>query len=188
MLVLFIHEVIDMSLKHGLLGFLIGQEMSGYDLEKLFSGSIGYFWSAQISQIYRDLHAMEKSGWVQSKEIIQTGRPNKKIFKITDAGQKELENWLIGYNVKNDSEIRIGILMRMFFAARRPKEETIAILEQFRVNCQNALDKLISINQELEHCDTKQIELIYSKATLSYGEKYYQMQIAWSTETIEKLQ
>lgn len=49
-----------MSLKHGILGFLSEQEMSGYNLEKLFSGSVGYFWSAKISQVYRDLHSMEK--------------------------------------------------------------------------------------------------------------------------------
>lgn len=176
-----------MSLKHGLLGFLSEQEMSGYDLEKLFSSSVGHFWSAKISQVYRDLHTMEKAGWVQSDDFIQTGRPNKKIFRITDAGKKELENWLISYDVKNDSDIRIGILMRMFFAARRPKEETITILEQHRVNCQNAREKLFSVNQELEKC-YEQPELFYSKTTLSYGDKYYQMQIEWCTETIEKLQ
>lgn len=176
-----------MSLKHGLLGFLSGQEMSGYDLEKLFSSSVGYFWSAQISQVYRDLHAMEKSGWVQSNSIVQTGRPNKKIFRITDAGNKELENWLISYNVENDMDIRVGILMRMFFAAKRPKEETIAILERHRMNCRKALDKLINVNHEIEQCNEPQIEMLYSKSTLSYGEKYYQMQIEWSTETIEKL-
>lgn len=175
-----------MSLKHGLLGFLSEQEMSGYDLEKMFSSSVGYFWSAKISQVYRDLHAMENAGWVQSSDFIQTGRPNKKIFKITDAGKQELENWLISYDVKKDSEIRIGILMRMFFAARRPKEETISILEQHRKNCQNARDKLRNVNQELEE-SYAQAELLYSKITLSYGEKYYQMQVEWCNETIEKL-
>lgn len=175
-----------MSLKHGLLGFLSEQEMSGYDLEKLVSSSIGYFWSAKISQVYRDLHAMEKAGWVQSYDFIQTGRPNKKIFKITDAGKQEFENWLIRYDVTKDSEARIGILMRMFFAARRPKEETITILEQHRTNCQRAWKKLLDINQELENSYT-QADLIYSKTTLSYGEKYYQMQMEWCTETIEKL-
>lgn len=176
-----------MSLKHGLLGFLSEQEMSGYDLEKLFKNSVGYFWSAKISQVYRDLHAMEKSGWIQAEDFIQTGKPNKKIFKITDAGKKELENWLIGYDVKKDLDIRIGILMRMFFAARRPKEETIAILEQHCANCQNAREKLISVNHELKQCNIDQVELFYSKATLSYGYKYYQMQIDWCIETIEKL-
>lgn len=63
--------------------------------------------------------------------------------------------------------------MRMFFSKIRPKEETIAILERFHMNCQKALDKLNTINQEFEQCDIRQTELLYSKTTLYYGEKYY---------------
>ena len=177
-----------MSLKHGLLGFLSEQEMSGYDLEKLFRSSIGHFWNAKISQVYRDLHAMERTGWVQSSKVIQTDKPNKRVFRITDAGRKELENWLITYDVKNDFQIRIGILMRMFFAAKRPKEETIALLERFRSACYDAIDPLNNINKEFDSCDIQSMEMFYSRTTLSYGAKYYQMQIDWCTETIEKLQ
>lgn len=174
-----------MSLKHGILGFLSYGELSGYDLEKKFRSSIGYFWSVKISQVYRDLHAMEKSGWVQSKDMIQTGRPNKKIYMITDAGYQELDNWLLGYKVKNDIEVRIGILMRMFFAAKIPKQETIALLERFRTKCQEAQEKLSDVNEEIPQSD--KIEMLYMQTTLSYGYKYYQMQMEWCTETIEKL-
>jgi DNA-binding PadR family transcriptional regulator len=177
-----------MSLKHGILGFLSEQEMSGYDLEKIFSSSIGHFWSAKISQVYRDLHTMEKTGWVQSSEVIQSGKPNKKVFRITDAGHEELEKWLIHYDTKNDFEIRMGILMRMFFAAKRPKEETIALLERFRMACHKAIDTLNNVDKELGCYDLEAMEMLYTKTTLSYGEKYYSMQIEWCTETIEKLQ
>lgn len=177
-----------MSLKHGLLGFLSGQELSGYDLEKLFSNSIGFFWSAKISQVYRDLHTMEKAGWVQSQQVVQTGRPNKKVFRVTDAGREELENWLIHYDMKHDFDIRASILVRMFFAAKRPKEETIALLERFRETCQKTIDKLDGVHEKLECYDIEAMDLLYTKSTLSYGEKYYNMQIAWCTETIEKLQ
>jgi len=177
----------NMSLKHGLLGFLSEQELSGYDLEKLFSNSIGFFWSAKISQVYRDLHAMEKSGWVQSREVIQTGKPNKKVFSVTEAGCKELENWLIHYDMKNDFEVRVSILMRMFFAAIRPKEETIELLERFRAECQKTIEKLSNVYEELGCYDLGSMDMLYTKTTLSYGEKYYNMQIEWCTETIEKL-
>jgi len=176
-------EVINMSLKYGLLGFLSVQEMSGYDLEKSFSNSIGFFWSAKISQVYRDLHSMEKAGWVQSSEIVQTGKPNKRIFRVTDKGREELENWLINYDMKNDFEVRIGILMRMYFSANRPKEETITLLERFRMTCQKAMDTLSNVHNELEFKDIES----YTEITLSYGQKYYNMQIEWCNETIEKL-
>ena len=176
-----------MSLKHGLLGFLSWQEMSGYDLEKLFSNSIGFFWSAKISQVYRDLHAMETAGWVQSNEVIQTGKPNKKVFHITEPGRAELDRWLLHYDMRHDFEVRVGILMRMFFAAKRPKEESIALLERFRAGCQQAIDTLECVDQGLACADIESMQLLYAKATLSYGENYYKMQMAWCTETIENL-
>jgi len=177
-----------MSLKHGLLGFLSDQEMSGYDLEKLFNSSIGNFWNAKISQVYRDLHDMERMGWVISSEIVQTDRPNKRNFKITDTGQKELENWLLNYNLKKDFIFRIGILMRTYFAAKIPKEKTISLLNRFSIACRNAMDGLKNIDDELkQHCDANSMEMLYTNATLSYGKKYYKMQIDWCTETIENL-
>ena len=176
-----------MSLKHGLLGFLSDQEMSGYDLEKLFSQSIGFFWKAKISQVYRDLKTMEKSGWIESREVIQKNRPNKKIFKITNQGCQELENWLIDYNVKGDFDVRVGFLMRMFFAAKRPKEETITLLEQFRAGCYTALASLNDPRKNVNEYYEESLELLYIKSTLAYGEKYYHMQIEWSNEIIETL-
>ena len=177
-----------MSLKYGLLGFLSECEMSGYDLEKLFRNSIGRFWNAKISQVYRELHTMEKAGWLLSTEVVQADRPNKKLFRITDAGHEALESWLIHYDIRHDFEVRIGILMRVFFAAKRPKEETIALLERFRTACHHATSTLNSVDKELECYDMKSMELLCAESTLSFGKKYYNMQAEWCTETIERLQ
>jgi DNA-binding PadR family transcriptional regulator len=159
--------------------------MSGYDLEKRFSRSIGHFWSAKISQIYRDLHTMENSCWVKSEKILQTDRPNKKIFEITDAGKAELENWLADLEIKSDFDIRLSFLMRMYFASKMPANKTIELLELIRKNCCIAIDSLTAANIELERYDLE--EVFFIKTTVAYGEKYYKMQIEWCDETIEKI-
>lgn len=174
-----------MSLKHGLLGFLSIQEMSGYDLEKYFRESVGFFWSAKISQVYRELHKMEELGWLLSKEVIQKGKPNKKIFSITKDGQAELDNWLGNYDMKQDFEIRAGILIRMFFAANRPIEESILLLERYCHTCQGILEALQEIRLDSKELSVMQVVSIES--TISYGRKNYQMQIEWAKETIETL-
>lgn len=56
-----------MSLKYGLLSLLNYGDMTGYELSKEFDDSLGFFWQAQISQIYRELNTMEKCGWLKSK-------------------------------------------------------------------------------------------------------------------------
>ena len=171
-----------MSLKHGLLGFLSAQEMSGYDLEKYFRESVGFFWSAKISQVYRELHKMEELGWLLSKEVMQSGKPNKKIFSITEDGRAQLDKWLINYDMKQDFEARVGILIRMFFAANRPKEESIALLERYRDTCQMVLEQLQGINLDDKELTAMQVASIQS--TLLYGRKNYQMQVQWADETI----
>ena len=176
-----------MSLKHGLLGFLSGSEYSGYDLEKMFRSSLVFFWNAKISQVYRDLHAMERQGWVESIEVIQRDRPSKKVYRITDSGQGELQDWLTNYDTVNDFEVRVGILMRMFFAAKRPTEETIALLEQFCITCRRVMETLQGVLEEVRLCAPKTMDALYSQTTLSYGLKYYQMQIDWCNETITLL-
>ena len=51
-----------MSLRHALLDLLAGEPMSGYDLARLFSVSLGNVWPAQHSQIYPELAKLSADG------------------------------------------------------------------------------------------------------------------------------
>ena len=83
-----------MSLPFGLLGLLEYSDNTGYDLAKMFEESINNFWHAPTSQIYRELKRMEEKGWVVSKSIMQEGKPNKKLYSITDEGRSAFIEWL----------------------------------------------------------------------------------------------
>lgn len=83
-----------MSLAFGILGFLNFGPMSGYDLVKAFESLLQFFWHAQNSHIYLELKKLENKGYICGETVIQSDRPNKKIFSITDAGKKEFMNWL----------------------------------------------------------------------------------------------
>ncbi len=47
-------------LKHGILGLLNYHDMTGYEIMEVFRDSLRFFWSAQTSQIYRELQTLEK--------------------------------------------------------------------------------------------------------------------------------
>ena len=83
-----------MSLKHVLLGFVDMTPLSGYDLKTMFDSSVQFYWSATHTQIYRTLDGMLKDGLVTVEVVQQTERPNKKVYSITEEGQKELREWL----------------------------------------------------------------------------------------------
>jgi len=82
------------ALPHAILVALCEQSGSGYELARRFDRSIGFFWSATHQQIYRTLRTMEDDGWVRVTEVTQQGRPDKKVYTVSDAGRGELARWI----------------------------------------------------------------------------------------------
>ena len=77
----------------GLLSF--GEELSGYDLKKWADRSLRYFFFAPASsQIYLELKRLEVQGLVAAREIPQDDLRNKRVFRITAAGEHALREWL----------------------------------------------------------------------------------------------
>jgi DNA-binding PadR family transcriptional regulator len=81
------------GLAHAILVSLSEQTGSGYELARRFDRSIGFFWSATHQQIYRTLRTMEDHGWVTVTPVRQHGRPDKKVYTVSDAGRAELARW-----------------------------------------------------------------------------------------------
>jgi DNA-binding PadR family transcriptional regulator len=82
------------ALPHAILVSLCEQSGSGYELTHRFDRSIGYFWSATHQQIYRTLRTMESDGWVSATVVSQQGRPDKKVYTVSDAGRSALARWI----------------------------------------------------------------------------------------------
>jgi DNA-binding PadR family transcriptional regulator len=86
---------IKASLELALLGLIAEQhEASGYDLVQLFRLSMVHYWHAHPGQIYPTLERMERDGWIAGREIVQRGRPNKRVYSITPQGRATLIEWL----------------------------------------------------------------------------------------------
>ena len=83
-----------MALPHAILVSLCEQAGSGYELARRFDRSIGYFWNATHQQIYRTLRVMENDGWVCATTVAQHGRPDKKVYTVSDGGRAELARWI----------------------------------------------------------------------------------------------
>lgn len=84
----------NVALPHAILVSLSEQAGSGYELAHRFDRSIGYFWAATHQQIYRTLRAMDSDGWVHVDVVTQNGRPDKKVYGVTDGGRDELRRWI----------------------------------------------------------------------------------------------
>ncbi|MFF5112092.1 PadR family transcriptional regulator [Streptosporangium sp. NPDC000509] len=79
-----------MALRHAVLAALLDGEYSGYQLTKIFDVGVSNFWYAAPQQLYAELAKLESDALVTGREVVQRGRPNKRVFTVTEAGMSEL--------------------------------------------------------------------------------------------------
>lgn len=83
-----------MSLRYALLAILRVGPMSGYDLKKRFSGSVGHVWHAPDSQIYPELKRMSEAGLIESEDQTRGQKGTRKVHHITPAGDEAFREWV----------------------------------------------------------------------------------------------
>ncbi|MBL4930605.1 PadR family transcriptional regulator [Clostridium paridis] len=78
------------TLSYGLLGLLINESLSGYDL----TNRANIFWHTTHSRIYPLLGKLEQEGYVTFSLIRQSDKPDKKIYSLTEKGLNAVKLWL----------------------------------------------------------------------------------------------
>lgn len=73
-----------------ILAILNFEDASGYEIKKQSSeGAFSYFVDISYGSIYPILAKLEADGFVMGRSESQSGRPDKKVFSITDKGRQE---------------------------------------------------------------------------------------------------
>ncbi len=178
-----------MSLSHGILGFLSYGSMTGYDLAKAFNSSVKFFWYAQNSHIYLELNKLEKKQYITCEHIIQTDKPNKKLYSITDLGKREFLTWLS----QNTNEVEKGkntFLLKIFFSGNKTPSESIAMLKDFSDDCKEYLESMSGIPQNIDNYgkDMDSYQVLYWQFTADFGLRYIKLCIDWANECIKILE
>ena len=99
--------------------------MTGYELKKLFDVSIAHFWNGELSHIYSTLKHLESDGLADVEVDVQTDRPNRKVYSITDDGRRELNDWLA--SPPEPEQVREPVLVKVFFGASLSKPSKAAL-------------------------------------------------------------
>ena len=175
-------------LKHGILGLINNGDKTGYEIMTVFRDSLSHFWTAQTSQIYRELKTLEQAGWITQTHVEQTGKPDKNVFSITPAGHDELVRWL------REDEIPAGyknpFLLKTFFMGDLPVEENIAFFKMLRNDSvfpdegRHASANVDLYRQAINHPE----KAIYWKLTIEFGRMYEKMQREWCDYCIQELE
>jgi len=130
-----------MSLDAAILGFLGERPRTGYDLKtRCFDDAVKGLWSADQAQIYRTLERLQAAKLVTSARKRQSGRPDRKVYSLTDLGRETLSAWIAAR--LPPVAPRDPFLLQLYFAAESSDSDLLTHFVARREAHQARLDGL----------------------------------------------
>jgi DNA-binding PadR family transcriptional regulator len=84
-----------MPIQHAVLALLADGESHGYELREQFEQAVGPQWGdLSIGHLYQVLDRLAREGLVRRRGVRQATRPDRIVYRLTDAGRAELDAWL----------------------------------------------------------------------------------------------
>lgn len=136
------------SLELAILGFLSEHPRSGYDLKtRCFDDRAKPFWTADQAQIYRTLERLRESRLVAYTRRRQSGKPDRKVYEITQSGLDRL-----GEQLPVSTPLvapRDAFLVQLYFSAKLGDAAIETLVAERRGMHQARLDDLRRRSLEL---------------------------------------
>lgn len=116
-----------MDVKTLCLGVLTERPMSGYEIRKCFEEAFQHFFLAGFGSIYPALADLAAGGHVTVESVEQEKRPDKKVYRITEAGRRALIAELQATEPRH--KVRSEFLALAYFAHLLPPARVAEILD-----------------------------------------------------------
>jgi DNA-binding PadR family transcriptional regulator len=103
-----------MDIKTLCLGMLSYGDACGYDIKKRFEALFRHFYSAGYGSIYPALAELTAAGLVTCRAVPQDGRPERKVYRITELGRRQFGDALA--TTQPQHKLRSEFLAMLYFA------------------------------------------------------------------------
>ena len=167
---------------NAILGLLSIAPMSGYDLFSAVERSVSRFWPISKSQVYAELAKLEPAGLIEGADVAQDRLPDKRIFHLTEAGEKALDEWLDHADL-GEPQLRAQFLLKMFFGHRRSPKDTAGLLDEVRAAAERDAGEYSEF-VELLRSDP---EAVYAQVVALFEVRMAEAVAAWAAEARELL-
>jgi DNA-binding PadR family transcriptional regulator len=165
-----------MPIQHAVLALLADGESYGYELKGEFEASVGPQWGGvNIGHLYQVLERLVRDGLVTKREVTQERRPDKVMFRLTQAGENELERWLETPS-KRQAGYRDDVFLKLFAASRLGRKQLRRILSQQREAYLGELASLQALRAD--HRDEPLVDLLIEAAILDAEAKLRLIELA----------
>ena len=153
-----------------LLGLLLEEPKTGWDLMAAAQERIGEFWTLTQSQVYRELSAMAGRGLIEAGPV---GPRERKPFRATQAGRAAFDGWLRAD--PGPDQVRIPLLLTLAFAGHLPDGRLAEIVATQRAVHQDRLDRYRAGREALAATSGSSARM----ATLEFGLRHEAAVLDW---------
>ena len=159
-----------------ILGLLMHEDLTGYDIKKRIDGAIRFFWKGSFGSIYPALSEMEKSGLVARRSTADGGRREKILYHVTDQGTETLTRWLNEEQAAND--LKYETLLKLYFGGAEGKDAALKNIRHFEEQVKRDLAVLTVYKENLEKV-LDQKDHVYYYLTVTFGIDTYEAYLKW---------
>ena len=175
------------TLRYIILGLLGARPMSGYDIKQAFDRALASYWNAGNSQIYTTLKSLSDGGLVEAEVIVQTTRPNRKVYHLTAAGQEELNRWLQEEVPERFS--KDDFLTKLFFCGETSDDTAIRHLQEHRASLLKQLQHMEWARQQYASRPSRRPRLLeYQMLVRDYKEAVLKAGLEVTEKALARLQ
>ena len=171
-----------MALQHAVLATLLDGDVSGYELAKRFDASVANFWHALPQQLYGELRRLEEQRLVRGRAVRQQGRPDKRMYTITEAGRQALREFAA--QPTRPGALKEDLAVKVYAAGVVDPEALIAALDESAARAKVKLERYEMQAEALADPDGADLG---PSLTLARGIAYERENISWCTMATERL-
>ncbi len=168
-----------------ILGLLLIAPHSLYDLVKSFRASVSLFYSASAGSIKRAVDVLLDRGHIEIASE-EPGARGRKVYRVTEAGRKAFEEWMVDIPATGDAET--AILARLHFLGLLAEDDRPAVLAAIRHRISAGLDELLTLDQGISQQPVPQHQqavATFRLKTLEYGIASHRFALQWFDELAE---
>jgi DNA-binding PadR family transcriptional regulator len=120
---------------------------------------------------------MEKDGWVTHVQEQEGNRPQRRVYSVTEEGEKAFYHLLRG-NLSTHSSPEFPSVVGLDFIYMLPTEEAVSLLEKRRQ----------AVDEKFRQLDDISLAIRQSHLSTDYLHQYYGKEIEWLTKVTSHLQ
>jgi PadR family transcriptional regulator, regulatory protein AphA len=163
-----------------ILGLLAAEPRSGYDIKKEVEERLSHFWSESFGHIYPMLRRLHERGLVEMEVERQDGKPDRKVYHLTDEGRSALRDWFA--EPVSPLRPRNELLLRIFLGRHAEDADLLRDVREQGARARESLSRLKAVQARIQTEAGDHPDRRYWGLVLDYGVRVLGTLAEWSED------